>query len=209
MIASHPNPVGNPKNRGCGCFGNFQNAHLLRCLVLVVLGCAFLVSGCATQLSTRASRVRLLAAEQVKPVENKCIFLAFVQGSSSWFLIERIAYNNALNEMLDNAAELGATHVFVGKGDVRNLLGEAYYCAYCLAPNGQRDRGYCRNPDGASNYGLTKFECLDQGFDWIEAATDRISCEAKGGRWLPNPSALREEKEDEVYETAPMEGPPL
>lgn len=184
---------------------------LLPCLLALVL-CA--CGATPSTLSSRASRVRLISAVQAHEVENRCIFLGNVTGSArgglgglrgfvwkeSWW-----NYNShTLNELLDNAAELGATHVFVNLGDGLELRGEAFRCAYCRLPDGNPDHGYCRTPDGMPDMNLcvdtegneigtphcdgaearTPMECRIRGGKWVPAIS-QAKCEAEGHMWIP------------------------
>lgn len=91
----------------------------------------FILLSCATAPSPQASRVREASAGQVQG----CEFLGNVRGSSGLSGIFREAgYNNALNDLMENAAKLGATHVVVQHKDPsywssgQYLRGEAYRC---------------------------------------------------------------------------------
>jgi hypothetical protein len=163
-------------------------------------------------LSTRASRVRLVSALQAHQVESECEFLGNVTGlytregcclclgyPGCW------TYNNkALNQLLDHAAELGATHVFVNLGNNQELRGEAYLCAYCQdvygdpdiayceLPDGTRDMGFCQDIDGnikgqahcENAIGQNKKECEENCGKWVPAV-DREICGAWGFIWVP------------------------
>ena len=176
-------------------------------VVLTLFSCAT-----ATDLSTRASGVRLVNTMQAHDVEAQCRFLGNVQGTYFpsfgcllWFhTIRRIAYNNALNELLDNAAELGATHIFVNLGDYPDLRGEAYCCCYCKGPDGKPDEDYCQLADGSRDAaccedsqgkvigaayckyaeGKDPAECKANAGTWV-AAIDEKECEDRGGKWIP------------------------
>ena len=183
-------------------------------VILVCLIAAFTLAlaSCATEMSTRASRVRLVSVDQMNECEVRCEFLGNVQGESypcfGWlfwsYTTRRIAYNNALNELLDNAAELGATHVYVNLGDYPDLRGEAYSCCYCIGPDGNPDEDYCRLADGKRDAaccrdsndkvigeacckcaeGKDPAECKANGGTWVPAI-DEKECENKGGGWRP------------------------
>ncbi|MBN2398564.1 MAG: hypothetical protein JXI32_09305 [Deltaproteobacteria bacterium] len=184
-------------------------------LLVLCLATAAALASCATDMSTRASRVRLISAEQVHQCEVLCEALGNVQGSSYpaggcfswWGTVRKIAHNNALNELLDNAAEIGATHVFVNLGDYPDLRGEAYRCAYCVDANGDPDVAYC--VDAASGKrrkahcrcsegkalgaaycrgadGKDPADCRANGGTWVPAV-DETECEALGGTWVPEP----------------------
>ena len=196
------------KNRG-NILSQIKSGHMLICLLFVL----FLVSCSSTStLSSRASRVRLVSALQAHEVEDACEFLGNVRGAYPfggcclcWGLIGCWTYNDeALNELLDNAAELGATHVFVNLGNGRELRGEAYCCAYCELPSGSPDedycqaydgkpeKAYCEGPDGEpigmahcrDADGEDAAECVANGGRWIPAI-DEIGCDFRHGRWIP------------------------
>jgi len=183
--------------------------------VLFCIAAALILTSCATDMSTRASRVRLISAEQVHQCEVQCEALGNVQGSSLpaggclswWGTVKQIAHNNALNELLDNAAEIGATHVFVNLGDYPDLRGEAYRCAYCQDPQGnpdvaycvdagtgKRKKAYCRGTDGkilGAAYcrgaeGKDPADCRANGGEWTPAV-DETQCENTGSTWTPEP----------------------
>lgn len=163
-----------------------KNWKMMLCLFIF-----FALSACArTPLATRASRVRLLSAEQAHFVEERCEFLGNVVGTSYWTLSRDIAHSNALHELMDNAAELGATHVFVNEGDFRNLRGEAFFCAFCRMPNGYADESQCLD-DGQKVPIDDQETCELKGYYWNERATDKIGCEAKGGIWVLDKDILR------------------
>lgn len=167
---------------------------------------------CATHIATRATQVRLVSALRAQDVENICEFLGNVTGSDfpkggclSWSDVwQRIAYNNALNELMKNADELGATHLFVNMGYYYDLRGEAFVCAYCLGPKGEPDVAYCLDEygdpdmaycqdfegkptgnarcDGADKDNET--ECIECGGKWIPAVNQE-TCEAQENEWFP------------------------
>ena len=183
-------------------------------LLVLCLVTAVILSSCATatDMSTRATRVRLVSAEQVHQCEVQCEALGNVQGSSYpvggclswWGTVRKIAHNNALNELLDNAAEIGATHLFVNLGDYPDLRGEAYRCAYCENANsdpdvaycvdasGNRKRAYCQGADdkvlGAAYCrgadGKDPADCRENAGVWVPAVSE-TKCETMGGTWVP------------------------
>ena len=167
-------------------------------MLICLIGAFFLVS-CASStstLSTRASRVRLISAMQAHDVEAKCDFLANVAGSYPyggpclcWGITGCWTYNsNALNELLDHAAELGATHVFVNLGNAYELRGEAYCCAYCKRADGTPDVDYCQLDDGSIDVGYCQgVDGKLVGVAHCEDAEgkDRAECEKNCGRWIP------------------------
>jgi len=174
-----------------------KTAFHMKCMVpLLCLLISLIVTSCASDLSTRASRVYMVSAIQVQRVESECEFLGNVRGASffwggcclSYLAWRDVAYNNALNELLDNAAEIGATHVFVNLGTGEGLRGDAYRCTYCRGPDGEADTAYCRGPEGGPDDGY----CMDSqgkrvGMAQCEGAEgrDRAECEKNCGTWLP------------------------
>ncbi len=169
---------------------------MIRLIMAIGFLALFLLSCSTPRLTTRASQVYLLTATQVHHVESECEFLGNVTGAA-WF-----SYEAALNELLDNAAEIGATHVFVNIGRKTYLRGEAYRCAYCLAPDGTPDVGYCVDSEGNKDTaccldqngnkvgqahckgaeGETRQECLENCGTWVPAIT-KSECESKGYTW--------------------------
>ena len=166
----------------------------LLALSLILLSMA--LSSCGPPLSTRASQVHLVNVEQIRKVVNQCDFLGNVRGSAlfpyccvfSWGFLGDTFYAGALNELMDNAAELGASHVFVNMGDGPFLIGEAYFCAYCIGPDGKPDEAFCISEDGRRDEGF----CEDQFGNPVGAASckgatgnNRAECKANGGKWMP------------------------
>jgi hypothetical protein len=70
-----------------------------------------LLPGCATQLSSRAAMVRVVnAREEVRGYK----FLGTVTGSSLMTgVMQQAGFESAMNEVLEKAARLGATHVYI------------------------------------------------------------------------------------------------
>ncbi len=179
---------------------------------VICLLASFLLSSCASEISTRASRVYMVSAIQIQRVETECEFLGNVTGSSffwggcclSYLAWRDITYNNALNELLDNAAEIGATHVFVNLGTGEGLRGDAYRCTYCRGPDGNPDTAYCLGPDGEQDEaccmdihgnrvgvahcegaeGKNKAECEQNCGTWVPEITEK-ACKESGHKWLP------------------------
>lgn len=87
--------------------------------------------GCATSLSSRASRVRYAQPDEVRG----CRFITRVQGTSGWGGTQacETGSNNARNDALEDAAAAGATHVvWTNVGcDAGGVVAEAeaYVCA--------------------------------------------------------------------------------
>lgn len=142
-------------------------------------------------MSTRASAVRLVSPEQAHEIEGQCDFLANVSGEGHWMLLTDVAHNNALNEILDHAAELGATHLFINKGNFRKLFGEAYFCVYCQDEKGEPDTARCEDKKGNAVSAKDMEECRANGNVWVGIARDRARCEEKGGKWVTNRDVLR------------------
>jgi hypothetical protein len=80
-------------------------------IVFAIALLMLLSAGCATQLSTRAAMVRVVnAREEVRGYK----FLGTVTGSSLMTgVMQQAGFENAMNEVLEKAARLGATHVYV------------------------------------------------------------------------------------------------
>ena len=163
-------------------------------LFLILL--SVVLTSCGPPLSTRASQVHLVNVEQIRKVVNQCDFLGNVRGSAlfpyccvfSWGFLGDTFYAGALNELMDNAAELGASHVFVNMGDGPFLIGEAYFCAFCIGPEGKPDEAFCMGEDGRRDVGF----CEDQFANPVGTASckgatgnDRNECKANGGKWIP------------------------
>ncbi|KAF1371383.1 hypothetical protein [Yokenella regensburgei] len=69
-----------------------------------------LMTGCATSMSERASHVQVISQDAAKQYE----FVANVSGSSTLTGVARhTGYQNAMNELLDNAAKIGAQFVVI------------------------------------------------------------------------------------------------
>ena len=165
-------------------------------MVLWLMLLPLVFASCGPPLSTRASQIHLVNVEQIRKVVNQCDFLGNVRGSAlfpyccvfSWGFLGDTFYAGALNELMDNAAELGASHVFVNMGDGPFLIGEAYFCAFCIGPDGNPDEAFCVGADGRRDVGF----CEDQfgnpvGSASCQGATgdNRKECESKGGKWMP------------------------
>ena len=72
------------------------------------VGMLLMLIGCATTMSDRASRIRIINAEEAKQYD----YVGLIQGSSSLSGVARhTGYQNALNEVLDEAAAKGAEFV--------------------------------------------------------------------------------------------------
>jgi len=161
--------------------------------LVCVLASIFFVS-CSTHMTTRASGVRLVGPEQAYEMEAQCDFLANVSGKANWFLFSDTAHNNALNEILDQAGELGATHLFVNRANFRMLFGEAYFCANCQNEKGEPITEGCEDKDGNAVPLRDMAECKGDGNTWIGTPRDQARCEEKGGKWVTNKDVLRGEK---------------
>ncbi|MFC1885120.1 hypothetical protein ACFL2O_10150 [Thermodesulfobacteriota bacterium] len=181
---------------------------------LVLVTCGLFAASCTSTLSTRASHVRLVSAVQAHEVENQCEFLGNVSGTPSFwgYVFGGVGMfgsywtysNEALNEMLDNAAELGATHVFVNRGNSLELRGEAFVCAYCRLPDGTSDAASCRGPDGEPD----SEKCVDEkgtptGPAHCEGAEaeGREQCAEAGGKWISTASKAECESQGKTWVT--------
>ena len=72
------------------------------------VGMLLVLVGCATTISDRASRIRIITAEEAKQYD----YVGIIQGSSVLSAVARhTGYQNALNEVLDEAAARGAEFV--------------------------------------------------------------------------------------------------
>ena len=178
----------------------------------IFLFMVFFICACATDMTTRATRVRVVNVEQVQRCEKECEFLGNVKGRAfpgagiiSWWSVGRsIAYNNALDRILDNAAELGATHVFIDFGDYNELRGEAYRCYVCVTDQGVPDVDKCMDIDGSPDKDLcvdnqnqpvgvahcegqsakSLLQCVSKGGKWVAGITE-TECKNKGFKWIP------------------------
>ena len=95
---------------------------------LTIITAALLLTACATTLSEKARSVKLADINIVK----ECQLLNTVEGSSSVSgLMVSQGIQNARNEAIENAAELGATHIVITEsigGSVPYVAGNAYNC---------------------------------------------------------------------------------
>ena len=89
------------------------------------------VSGCATTLSNKGALVRI--TNQLEEVKN-CKYLGQVTSSSSWggFAATGVAFESAMNELKNKAAEMGAnvllTQVISNTMGGTRMIGDAYFC---------------------------------------------------------------------------------
>uniref|UniRef100_A0A7C4W6F8 Uncharacterized protein n=1 Tax=Desulfatirhabdium butyrativorans TaxID=340467 RepID=A0A7C4W6F8_9BACT len=156
-----------------------RKAPIRSTMMMAILLMLITALSCATnRLSPPASKVRLLATEEMEDCKAKCEFIAHVTGQSS-SLSSSSAYHNSLTDLMENAARVGATHLFVNLGENAILRGEAYRCAYCVRPDGRADVSLC---EGAN--AVDPAACQVQGGIWMPIARDRATCEAKGGVWV-------------------------
>lgn len=156
-----------------------RKAPMQSTMMMLILLMLITTLSCATnRLSAPASKVRLLATEEMEDCKAKCEFLSHVTGSSS-SLSGSSAYHNSLTDLMENAARIGATHLFVNLGENAILRGEAYRCAYCMRSDGRADISTCEGASAAD-----PAACQLQGGVWMPIARDRASCEAKGGVWI-------------------------
>ena len=97
-------------------------------LQIILVGLCILISSCATTLTK--------SAQQIAPADEKsvasCKIVGDVQGSSGWGnAAASVGMQNATNETLERAAELGATHIVwvnVTGAYVSTAHGRAYRC---------------------------------------------------------------------------------
>jgi len=76
------------------------------------LASIFFISGCATVMTKEAARIKIATPEEVKGFE----YLGMVEGSSSLSGIYRESgFRNSVNEALNKAAAIGATHLVLDK----------------------------------------------------------------------------------------------
>ena len=88
------------------------------------------VAGCATALTQQGSMIKLASAEEVKGFK----YLGVVEGTSSQTgIAKESGYRNALNEAMNKAAALGATHLVLDQNSQSRywtmseiVRGEAY-----------------------------------------------------------------------------------
>jgi len=179
-----------------------QPSDYLPCLrILLILFAAILCVACSSTstLSTRASQIRLISALQAHEIESKCEFLGNVTGThpyNSCCLFGFTLYGSywnyndyALNHLLDNAAELGASHVFVNLGNGLEMRGESYLCAKCVDSYGNPDQDYCLDPEGKPEVDF----CVDNEGNRIGAGHCQGAegdtpekCKANRGKWIPS-----------------------
>lgn len=93
-----------------------------------VLAGFLLFAGCATSRSIGASRIREADIATV----SGCKYLGEVHGSSGWGnLAASVGMENAKNEAIERASELGGTHIVwnqIAGGYSPFVSGKAYYC---------------------------------------------------------------------------------
>jgi len=114
--------------------GHLFHNRRFRCLtswmlLIVLMSTLSSINGCATSRSAGAIRVQ----EADKTAVANCSYLGEVEGASGWggFLGASTGKENAKNEALEKAVQLGATHVVwtdVGGFFVPSATGRAYKC---------------------------------------------------------------------------------
>jgi hypothetical protein len=106
--------------------------------VLLTLLVSVSVSGCATTKSANAAKVLESELREVSP----CEYIGDVYGTSNWGgKAAATGINNAKNKALEQAAEMGATHIvwtaiyggprdtgYTGSGPSSFVSGRAYRC---------------------------------------------------------------------------------
>ncbi len=165
--------------------------HMIkRILILHFIAFSLLIASCAIPMNEEASHIKQVTVAQSHILDYECEFLAEVTGSSSAFSRDT-AHNNALNELLDNAAKLKATHVFINKGNFKDLRGAAYYCAYCKLADGKADTNKCVDTNSDKIDLPDRPTCEKKGYIWYLKALNEKTCEKRGGSWLPDRDILR------------------
>lgn len=96
--------------------------------ISIIVFLIFLTTGCATTLNEKAETLAEADANQV----SKCKFLGDVQGSKfSGLAFAESGLKDAKNEVKNNAADLGATHIVWGSistGATQFASAKAYNC---------------------------------------------------------------------------------
>lgn len=99
----------------------------MRCIFLMV---SVALAGCATPLTDRAARIRVIQNDG--PSVTACTQLGSVAGRSKGLLFESAAKSKAMADLLDAAANMGADTVAIVKTteseEVVTLYGVALKC---------------------------------------------------------------------------------
>lgn len=89
---------------------------------------ALSMSGCATSPSAGASTIQFTDLNHVA----SCVYLGPINGTSGWGgLANSVGVNNAKNEVLDTAYQIGATHIVnksASGGWGSTFMADAYKC---------------------------------------------------------------------------------
>ncbi len=81
--------------------------------IFIPLSYILLVSYASVNLTPQASKVEIISEERAQNYE----FIGYVRGTSLWTGVARDkGYENAVNEMLNNAASIGANYVVIISG---------------------------------------------------------------------------------------------
>lgn len=100
-----------------------------RMFLLLFIAAAIGLAGCVTFLSNKGERVRL---EENSAAVTNCKYMGTVRGTSPAGLLKDLKKENALNEIRNNAALLGADTVVITSKDSMFdetvLHGRAYRC---------------------------------------------------------------------------------
>jgi hypothetical protein len=124
---------------------------------------------CATTLSPSASHVEMVPQERLG---DGCSFLSNVMGSSSLTGVSRYTgFNNAVNEMIERAAQLGATHVVLDPTSEASYWttseiarGKAYRCAQVRGPAVRAEQVGCgKDTDCKGSRVCREGKCMDAG----------------------------------------------
>jgi len=90
--------------------------------LIVLLFSAALLSACSSTPSPKAAGIKELDEEMAK----KCQFVGTVFGSSMWGIaVADISRGNSLIEAKEKAAQLGATHILIGRMKAADMNGGA------------------------------------------------------------------------------------
>jgi len=100
-----------------------------RTFILLSIAASVLFAGCITFLSNRGALVRL---EKNSEMVANCKYMGTVRGTSPAGLINDLKKENALNDLRNNAARLGANTVVITSKesmfDETVIHGRAYRC---------------------------------------------------------------------------------
>ena len=103
---------------------------MVRRILILLSGAVFIIfTGCVTLLSNSGALVRF---EENSEMMTNCKYMGTVRGTSPAGLIKDLKKENALNEVRNNAALLGANTVVIISSesmfDETVVHGKAYHC---------------------------------------------------------------------------------